>query len=85
MLRHFQKLYKFGRWEQPQIAQIFITLIREAFSQDEQWQKDCNLERWQDWAKDFREHMTQAVTTWWSTGGADGHRLLKNLRNQDHQ
>lgn len=83
--RHFKKVIRFGHGNDPQLGQVFLDLIDEAFVQHQQWRITQDSKAYRTWATAFKLRLVHALKQW---SGAAGHAagiLLRSLRDKAAQ
>jgi transposase len=83
--RHFKKVLGLPGNNNAAVAQIFLSLIDEAFIAHESWRKTRDLLTYHSWAQDFKIRLNQALATWLSLVGYAAGLLLKSLRDKAEQ
>jgi len=83
--RHFKKVLGLPGNNNAAVAQIFLSLIDEAFRAHESWRKTRDLLTYHSWAQDFKIRLNQALATWLSLVGYAAGLLLKSLRDKAEQ
>lgn len=84
--RHFKKVLLLGgNNNNAEVAQIFLSLIDEAFIAHESWRKTKDRLTYDSWATDFKIRLNQALTTWLNLVGYAAGLLLKSLRDKAEQ
>ncbi|MEG3989087.1 IS66 family transposase [Microcoleus sp. S28C3] len=83
--RHFKKVLELPGNNNAAVAQIFLSLIDEAFRAHESWRKTRDLLTYHSWANDFKIRLNQALATWLSLVGYAAGLLLKSLRDKAKQ
>jgi len=83
--RHFKKVLKIGRGNNPQVAIAFLTLIDEAFEQHRQWRITQDSDTFFSWAEGFKERLLKAWQTWQGKVGYAAGLLLKSLKEKAEQ
>ena len=67
------------------VAQIFLSLIEEAFIAHESWRKTKDKLTYDSWAEDFKIRLNKALATWLNQVGYASGLLLKSLRDKAKQ
>ena len=67
------------------VAQIFFSLIDEAFIAHESWRKTKEQLTYDSWTQDFQIRWNQALATWLLQVGYATGLLLKSLRDKAKQ
>jgi transposase len=67
------------------VAQIFLSLIDEAFIAHESWRKTKDKLTYDSWAEDFKIRLNKALATWLNQVGYASGLLLKSLRDKAKQ
>jgi transposase len=67
------------------VAQIFLSLIDEAFIAHESWRKTKEQLTYDSWAQDFKIRLNKALVTWLNQVGYAAGLLLKSLRDKAKQ
>jgi transposase len=67
------------------VAQIFLSLIDEAFRAHESWRKTKEQLTYDSWAQDFKIRLNKALATWLNQVGYAAGLLLKSLRDKAEQ
>lgn len=83
--RHFRQIAKLKAPHQAQLAQAFLDLISEAFSQHRQWRETQEASAYANWAESFRERIQQTIDAWWEKAGHGARLLLRSLLHKSHQ
>jgi transposase len=83
--RHFKKVLGLPGNNNAAVAQIFLSLIDEAFRAHESWRKTRDLLTYHSWAQDFKIRLNQPLATWLSLVGYAAGLLLKSLRDKAEQ
>jgi transposase len=84
--RHFKKVRGLpGDNNNAAVAQIFLSLIDEAFIAHEFWRKTKEQLTYDSWAQDFKIRLNQALATWPGQVGYAAGLLLKSLRDKAKQ
>ncbi|MEG3960622.1 IS66 family transposase, partial [Microcoleus sp. herbarium2] len=83
--RHFKKVLELPGNNNAAVAQIFLSLIDEAFRSHECWRKTKERLTYDSWATDFKIRLNQALATWLNLVGYASGLLLKSLRDKAEQ
>ena len=83
--RHFKKVLVLSGNDNAAVAQIFLSLIDEAFIAHESWRKTKARLTYDLWETDFKIRLNQALTTWLNKVGYTAGLLLKSLRDKAEQ
>ena len=84
--RHFKKVLGLrGNNNNAAVAQVFLSLIDEAFIAHESWRKTKEQLTYDSWANDFKIRLNLALATWLSQVGYAAGLLLKSLRDKAKQ
>ena len=83
--RHFKKVLGLPGNNNAAVAQIFLSLIDEAFIAHESWRKTKDQLTYDSWATDFKMRLNQALATWLNLVGYAAGLLLKSLRDKAKQ
>ncbi|MEG3864052.1 IS66 family transposase [Microcoleus sp. herbarium12] len=84
--RHFKKVLGLrGNNNNVEVAQIFLSLIDEAFRAHESWRKTKDRLTYDSWAQDFKIRLNKALDTWLNLVGYAAGLLLKSLRDKAEQ
>src|SRR6476469_2375195 len=83
--RHFKKVLGLPGNNNAAVAQIFLSLIDEAFIAHESWRKTKEQLTYDSWAQDFKMRLNQALATWLNLVGYAAGLLLKSLRDKAEQ
>ncbi|MEG4583605.1 IS66 family transposase [Microcoleus sp. MON1_C5] len=84
--RHFKKVLGLpGNNNNAAVAQVFLSLIDEAFKAHESWRKTKERLTYDDWANDFKIRLNLALATWLNQVGHAAGLLLKSLRDKAEQ
>jgi transposase len=84
--RHFKKVLGLpGNNNNAAVAQVFLSLIDEAFKAHESWRKTKERLTYDDWADDFKIRLNLALATWLNQVGYAAGLLLKSLRDKAEQ
>ncbi|MEG4353811.1 IS66 family transposase [Microcoleus sp. LAD1_D3] len=83
--RHFKKVLDLPGNNNAEVAQIFLSLIDEAFIAHESWRKTKDQLTYDSWAQDFTIRLNQTLTTWLGKVGYAAGLLLKSLRDKAEQ
>lgn len=85
LLRHFKQVEKLKIAKQGELAQVFLTLLTEAFTNHRNYRQTGDRNLYDQWVKDFKERLKQALDTWRPQAGYAAGLLLTSLRNKAHQ
>jgi transposase len=77
--RHFKKVLGLPGNNNAAVAQIFLSLIDEAFIAHESWRKTRDLLTYHSWVQDFKIRLNQALATWLSLVGYAAGLLLTHI------
>ncbi|MEG4213743.1 IS66 family transposase, partial [Microcoleus sp. S13_B4] len=83
--RHFKKVLVLPGNDNAAVAQIFLSLIDEAFIAHESWRKTKEQLTYYSWAQDFKIRLNLALETWLNKVGYTAGLLLKSLRDKAEQ
>jgi transposase len=83
--RHFKKVLGLPGNNNAAVAQIFLSLIDEAFIAHESWRKTKEQLTYDSWATDFKIRLNLALATWLNQVGYAAGLLLKSLRDKAEQ
>jgi transposase len=83
--RHFKKVLGLPGNNNAAVAQVFLSLIDEAFKAHESWRKTKDQLTYDSWAQDFKMRLNQALATWLNQVGYASGLLLKSLRDKAQQ
>jgi len=83
--RHFKKVLVLPGNDNAAVAQIFLSLIDEAFIAHESWRKTKEQLTYYSWATDFKIRLNLALETWLNKVGYTAGLLLKSLRDKAEQ
>jgi transposase len=84
--RHFKKVLGLpSNNNNAAVAQIFLSLIDEAFIAHESWRKTKEQLTYGSWAQDFKIRLNKALATWLNQVGYAAGLLLKSLRDKAKQ
>ncbi len=84
--RHFKKVLGLGgNNNNAEVAQIFLSLIDEAFIAHEAWRKTKDRLTYDSWANNFKIRLNKALATWLNQVGYAAGLLLKSLRDKAEQ
>jgi transposase len=83
--RHFKKVFKIGRGNNPQVAEAFLALIDEAFREHRAWRETSNFTTYFNWTKGFKERLLLTWQTWQGKVGYAAGLLLKSLQEKAEQ
>jgi transposase len=83
--RHFKKVLELPGNNNAAVAQIFLSLIDEAFIAHESWRKTKARLSYDLWAQDFKIRLNKALDTWPDLVGYASGLLLKSLRDKAQQ
>jgi transposase len=84
--RHFKKVLGLpGNNNNAVVAQVFLSLIDEAFKAHESWRKTKDQLTYDSWAHDVKIRLNKALATWWNQVGYAAGLLLKSLRDKAEQ
>ena len=67
------------------VAEVFLGLINEAFSQHRQWRENQDLVTYYQWAVDFKARLNKSLQTWLGKVGYSAGLLLKSLQTKADQ
>lgn len=67
------------------MAEAFLFLIDEAFTQHRQWRETGEASTYASRAESFKVRVQQAISTWSTKAGHVAGLLLKSLRDKSHQ
>lgn len=85
LLRHFKQIEKMKIPKQTELAQVFLTLLTEAFTNHRSYRETGDRSLYDRWVLDFRERLKQALDTWRPQSGYAAGLLLTSLRDKAHQ
>ena len=85
LLRHFKQVEKLKIPKQNELAQVFLTLLTEAFNNHRSYRQTGDRSLYDRWVIDFKERLTQALDTWRPQAGYAAGLLLTSLREKSHQ
>ena len=85
LLRHFKQVEKLKMPKQEELAQDFLALLTEAFTNHRIYRETGDRSLYDQWVLDFRERLQQAMDTWRPHSGYAAGLLLKSLRDKSHQ
>jgi transposase len=83
--RHFKKVLGLPGNNNAAVAQIFLSLIDEAFIAHESWRKTKDKLTYDSWDQDFKIRLNLALATWYNQVGYTAGLLLKSLRDKAEQ
>ena len=83
--RHFKKVLELPGSNNAAVAQVFLSLIDEAFIAHESWGKTKDQLTYDSWATDFKIRLNKALATWLNLVGYAAGLLLKSLRDKAEQ
>ena len=83
--QHFKKVLELPGNNNAAVAQIFLSLIDEAFRAHESWRKTRDLLTYHSWANDFKIRLNLALGTWLNQVRYAAGWLLKSLRDKAEQ
>ncbi len=83
--RHFKKVLGLPGSNNAEVAQIFLSLIDEAFRTHESWRKTKDRLTYDSWVQDFKIRLNKALDTWLNLVGYAAGLLLKSLRDKAEQ
>ena len=83
--RHFKKVLVLPGNDNAAVAQIFLSLIDEAFIAHESWHKTKDRLTYDLWTTDLKRRLNQALTTLLNKVGYTAGLLLKSLRDKAEQ
>jgi len=83
--RHFKKVLELPGNNNAAVAQLFLSLIDEAFIAHESWRKTKEQLTYDSWATDFKIRLNKALATWLNVVGYAAGLLLKSLRDKAKQ
>ncbi len=83
--RHFKKVLVLPGNDNAAVAQIFLSLIDEAFIAHESWRKTADRLTYDSWATNFKIRLNLALATWLNLVGYTAGLLLKSLRDKAEQ
>jgi transposase len=84
LLRHFKQLEKLKIPKQAELAQVFLTLLTEAFTNHRNYRETGDRELYDRWVLDFRERLQKAIDIWRPQSGYAAGLLLNSLRDKSH-
>lgn len=85
LLRHFKQVEKLKMPKQEELAQDFLALLTEAFTNHRIYRETGDRSLYDQWVLDFRARLQQAMDTWRPHSGYAAGLLLKSLRDKSHQ
>lgn len=85
LLRHFKQVEKLKMPQQVELAQVFLTLLTEAFTNHRSYRQTGDRSLYDRWVIDFKERLKQALDNWRPQAGYAAGLLLTSLRNKSHQ
>jgi transposase len=85
LLRHFKQVEKLKIPKQGELAQVFLTLLTEAFTNHRSYRQTGDRCLYNQWGLDFKERLEQALETWRPQAGYAAGLLLTALRDKSHQ
>ena len=85
LLRHFKQVEKLKIPHQTALAQVFLELITEAFTEHRLYRATGDLHTYQDWSSDFKKRLKQAIDEWKPKAGYAAGVLIKSLLDKSHQ
>ena len=83
--RHFKKVLELPGNNNAAVAQVFLSLIDEAFIAHESWRNTKDKLMYHSWVLDFKIRLNLALATWLNQVGYAAGLLLKSLRDQAEQ
>ncbi|WP_204106012.1 MULTISPECIES: IS66 family transposase [Spirulina sp. CCY15215] len=83
--RHFRQISQLKSPHQAKLAQAFLDLISEAFTQHRQWRETQEASAYASWAESFKERIQQTIDAWWEKAGHGARLLLRSLLHKSHQ
>jgi transposase len=83
--RHFKKVLGLPGNHNAAVAQVFLSLIDEAFIAHESWRNTKDRLTYDLWATDFKIRLNKALDTWPGLVGYAAGLLLKSLRDKAQQ
>jgi len=83
--RHFKQLLKLAVKSQQEIGRVFIKLIDEAFAAHANWRDDQDTLKYSQWANDFKQKVSQAISDWMPKVGYSAGKFLKSLKQKSAQ
>jgi len=85
LLRHFKQVEKLKSKNQKELAEVFLTLITEAFTQHRKYLQTGDRSLYDEWGVDFKKRLKEAIEQWKSKAGYAAGLLLKSLVVKSHQ
>lgn len=83
--RHFKKVIKLGYGNNPELGQVFLDLIDEAFAHHRQWRETLDGVAYQCWAEFFKVKVELCLQQWLDKAGHAAGLLLRSLRDKAEQ
>ena len=83
--RHFRRLFDTNGKHNRVIAQTFLKLIDEAFSQHRVWRETADKQQYRSWVPGFQQRVSEAVSDWLALAGYEAGKLLRSLRDKAAQ
>jgi transposase len=85
LLRHFKQVEKLKMPKQVELAQVFLTLLTEAFMNHRNYRQTGDRNLYDRWVIDFKARVNQALDIWRPQAGYAAGLLLSSLREKSHQ
>ncbi|UXE63333.1 MAG: IS66 family transposase [Woronichinia naegeliana WA131] len=85
LLRHFKQVEKLKIAKQVELAQVFLTLLTEAFTNHRSYRQTGERSLYNQWVLDFKERLKQALDTWRPQAGYAAGLLLTSVKEKSHQ
>jgi transposase len=83
--RHFKKVIKLKHGNNPQLGQVFLDLLDEAFEAHRQWRDTEDVPTYRGWAQQFKAKVQTALNRWLPQAGYAAGLLLRSLRDKARQ
>jgi transposase len=83
--RHFKKVIKLKHGNNPQLGQVFLDLVDEAFAAHQGWRETGDDQTYGSWAQRFKVKIQQRLNTWLPHAGHAAGLLLHSLCDKARQ
>lgn len=78
-------MIKLKHGNNPQLGQVFLDLLDEAFEAHRQWRDTEDGPTYRDWAQQFKAKVQTAINRWLPQAGYAAGLLLRSLRDKARQ
>ena len=75
-------MIRLGHGNNPQLGQVFLDLIDEAFVQHQKWRETKDTKAYRTWTEAFKLRLAQALHQWAGEAGYAAGVLLRSLREK---